>query len=134
MDLEEIEKTNSKYIVVKGYVQSGKTGFMIEATSFFLSKGFSIIHLLRDRVSDRKQFHSRLSQSIHSKIILKTDKIEDEPTVYLLLSNKKSMYHLWKLMEDSVIPYILFIDEVDYVDSCQTTKKYEIIKYIEQYS
>ena len=132
MDLEEIEKTNSKYIVVKGYVQSGKTGFMIEATSFFLSKGFSIIHLLRDRVSDRKQFHSRLSQSIHSKIILKTDKIEDEPTVYLLLSNKKSMYHLWKLMEDSVIPYILFIDEVDYVDSCQTTKKYEIIKYMKE--
>jgi hypothetical protein len=136
MEYPDLEKMSSKYILIKGQVQSGKTNFIINATSMFISKGFSIIHLLRDRLSDRKQLHTRLLQhKIRTKIILKKTEIDlTIPHIYLLLSNKKTMCSIWSTIKESTIPYILFIDEVDYVDSCQTTKKHDIIQEIKQHA
>jgi len=122
-----------KYTLIKGHVQSGKTNFMICASSLFISMGYSVVHLLRDRSSDRDQLYDRLTHfNKDLRVIKNTGTIGSKkvPQIYLALSNKSSVSKVFKIVSKSSFPYILFIDEVDYVDSgdSETVKKYEIIQ------
>jgi hypothetical protein len=135
-----VESLKDKYTVIKGHVQSGKTNFMICASALFVSMGYSVVHLLRDRTSDRDQIHGRLLrfQEDHNKAfgqtmrVIKTAgagaKSVDSPQIYLALCNKPSVTKVLSIVNASKRPYILFIDEVDFVDSGDATKKYEAIQ------
>ena len=135
-----VESLKDKYTVIKGHVQSGKTNFMICASALFVSMGYSVVHLLRDRTSDRDQIHGRLLrfQEDHNKAfgqtmrVIKTAgagaKSVDSPQIYLALCNKPSVTKVLSIVNASERPYILFIDEVDFVDSGDATKKYEAIQ------
>ena len=135
-----VESLKDKYTVIKGHVQSGKTNFMICASALFVSMGFSVVHLLRDRTSDRDQIHGRLLrfQEDHNKAfgqtmrVIKTAgagaKSVDSPQIYLALCNKPSVTKVLSIVNASKRPYVLFIDEVDFVDSGDATKKYEAIQ------
>jgi hypothetical protein len=117
--MESLKKT---YTIIKGHVQSGKTNFMICASALFALLGYDIVHLLRDRTSDRDQIQKRLLNFQENY-----KEFKPNSQIYLALSNKQSITKVFsKLNSDK--PYILFIDEVDFVDSGDTTKKYEIIQ------
>ena len=133
-----VESLKDKYTVIKGHVQSGKTNFMICASALFVSMGYSVVHLLRDRTSDRDQIHARLLnfQEDHNKAFGQTMRVigagakksTDLPQIYLALCNKPSVTKVLTIVNASERPYILFIDEVDFVDSGDATKKYEAIQ------
>lgn len=135
-----IESLKDKYTVIKGHVQSGKTNFMICASALFVSMGYSVVHLLRDRTSDRDQIHDRLLrfQEDHNKAfgqtmtVIKTAgagaKSVNQPRIYLSLCNNTSVAKVLSIVTASDRPYILFIDEVDFVDSGDATKKYKAIQ------
>ena len=113
---------------------------MICASALFVSMGYSVVHLLRDRTSDRDQIHGRLLrfQEDHNKAfgqtmrVIKTAgagaKSVDSPQIYLALCNKPSVTKVLSIVNASKRPYVLFIDEVDFVDSGDATKKYEAIQ------
>ena len=132
-----IDSLKKKYTVIKGHVQSGKTNFMICASALFVSMGYNVVHLLRDRTSDREQIYERLLhfQEDHNKAFGQTMRViktagagkSTFPQIYLALSNKPSVSKVMSIIK-SEIPYILFIDEVDFVDSGDSTKKYESIQ------
>jgi len=131
----ELEKINlkEKYILIKGHIQSGKTNFMICASALFISLGYSVVHLIRDRTSDREQLYERLINFNRDLHIIKnagTYGSNKVPQIYLALSNKSSVSKVFNIVNKSLFPYILFIDEVDYVDSSETkkVKKYDIIQ------
>ena len=111
----EIDNLKDKYTLIKGHVQSGKTNFMICASSLFVSLGYAVVHLLRDRISDRAQIHERFEK----------DKMAN---IHLALCNKKSILKVFTNVKDSKLQYILFIDEVDFVDSGNKTQKYDAIQ------
>ena len=135
-----VESLKDKYTVIKGHVQSGKTNFMICASALFVSMGYSVVHLLRDRTSDRDQIHARLLnfQEDHNKAFGQTMRVIKTagagaksvalPQIYLALCNKPSVTKVLTIVNASERPYILFIDEVDFVDSGDATKKYEAIQ------
>ena len=135
-----IESLKDKYTVIKGHVQSGKTNFMICASALFVSMGYSVVHLLRDRTSDRDQIHDRLLrfQEDHNKAfgqtmtVIKTAgagaKSVNQPRIYLSLCNNTSVTKVLSIVTASDRPYILFIDEVDCVDSGDATQKYKAIQ------
>ena len=123
-------------MVIKGHVQSGKTNFMICASALFVSMGYLVIHLLRNLVSDRDQIHDRLLcfQEDHNKAFNKNMRViktagagtkPDQPYIRLVLSNEPSITKVLSIIDR---PYILFIDEVDFVDSGDTTGKYKVIQ------
>jgi hypothetical protein len=123
----DIESIQHQYYIVKGHVQSGKTNFMVCASNWFLSK-LSIIILLRDRKSDRDQMYNRFKSFSDISIFKKIRKVET-PSIFLLLGNKSSVD---KALETIDTPYILFIDEVDYVDSGTKSKKCSLIQQLKQ--
>jgi Ni2+-binding GTPase involved in maturation of urease and hydrogenase len=49
--------------IVKGYVQSGKTNFIIQSSLSFLKENFSVIIIVRDRKSDREQLFRRFKNA-----------------------------------------------------------------------
>lgn len=113
---------------------------MICASALFVSMGFSVVHLLRDRTSDRDQIHARLLnfQEDHNKAFGQTMRVIKtagagaksiaSPQIYLALCNKPSVTKVLAIVKASERPYIFFIDEVDFVDSGDATKKYEAIQ------
>ena len=137
-----IESLKDKYTVIKGHVQSGKTNFMICASALFVSMGYNVIHLLRDRTSDRDQIHERLvhfqenyNKEFGQKMrVIKTagKGASENPQIYLTLCNKPSIDKVMSIITLSDRPYILFIDEVDFVDSGDATKKYEAIQQMKK--
>ena len=136
-----------RYITIKGHVQSGKTKFMICASSLFLKSGYSVIIILRNNKADQEQIHERLmlfakqmevaTKSASTFTICKTSRDEivigpDKPRIYLTLGNNSSTKKIMTELEGTHAPYILFIDEVDYVDSGEGSKKNEIIPLLKQ--
>lgn len=142
-----IDSLEKRYITVKGHIQSGKTKFMICASSLFLKSGYSVVILLRNNKADQEQLQERLlsfssqmgsvTGSASAFTICKTslDEIVIEatkPRIYLTLGNKSSAKKMLTELEKSHSPYILFIDEVDYVDSGEGSKKNEVIPLLKQ--
>ena len=146
-DLHKLDDTvdlKDRYITIKGFVQSGKTKLMITASSKFIIEGFSVVIVLRNNKADQEQIFERLAlfdKQIKRQIkrqffsICKTSsqKIEmtsDTPRIYLTLGNSSSTFKIMQKIKETNTPYVLFIDEVDFVDSGEGTKKNECIPYL----
>ena len=119
MDLSKIDINNlQKKYIVKGHVQSGKTNFIINASKIFLDLNYLIVIIVRDRKSDKEQLFNRLKTQIK--------KYSD---VYIVLGNVSSISKIEKKLDK---PYILFIDEVDFVDHNQKSQKYKCIQNVKE--
>lgn len=150
---EMFTSLKSRYMTVKGHIQSGKTKFMISASSLFLLAGYSVVIVLRNNKADQEQIHERLilfekemnkamSASTHTFKVCRTSSQavtvqQNKPRIYLTLGNGSSTMKMLKgLTEqaDTGKGIALFIDEVDFVDSCDGTRKGEVIPLLKQHS
>ena len=107
-----------KQYIVKGHVQSGKTNFIINTSKIFLDLNYLIVIIVRDRKSDKQQLFIRLKEQIK--------KYSD---IYIVLGNASSISKIEKKLDK---PYILFIDEVDFVDHNQKSQKYKSIQILKE--
>lgn len=150
---EMFTSLKGRYMTVKGHVQSGKTNFMISASSLFLLAGYSVVIVLRNNKADQEQIHERLilfekemnkamSASTHTFKVCRTSSQavtvqQNKPRIYLTLGNGSSTMKMLKgLTEqaDAGKGIALFIDEVDFVDSCDGTRKSEVIPLLKKHS
>ena len=149
---EMFTSLKGRYMTVKGHVQSGKTNFMISASSLFLLAGYSVVIVLRNNKADQEQIHERLilfekemnkamSASTHTFKVCRTSSQavtvqQNKPRIYLTLGNGSSTMKMLKgLAEaDAGKGIALFIDEVDFVDSCDGTRKSEVIPLLKKHS
>ena len=150
---EMFTSLKGRYMTVKGHIQSGKTKFMISASSLFLLAGYSVVIVLRNNKADQEQIHERLilfekemnkamSASTHTFKVCRTSSQavtvqQNKPRIYLTLGNGSSTMKMLKgLTEqaDAGKGIALFIDEVDFVDSCDGTRKSEVIPLLKKHS
>jgi hypothetical protein len=124
------EFLQNRYIAIKGYVQSGKTNFMIYSSLMFLSLGMDVVIVLRNSNSDLYQIYSRLDsfrkeldalfQRSFELSSTKKPKQSLQPQILLSLANGIA---LEKVLATITRNYVLFIDEADHVDSGTQTRK-----------
>ena len=144
--LGKIKSLKHRYITIKGLVQSGKTKFMLSASSLFILNGFSVVIILRNNKADQEQIFERLHlfenemkrqikrqffsicKTSTQRIVMETD----TPRIYLTLGNNSSTLKIMQKIQETNTPYVLFIDEVDFVDSGEGTRKNECIPYLKQ--
>jgi hypothetical protein len=132
-----------RLLLVKGHVQSGKTKFIISASMLCLLYNYSVVVIIRNQQADREQlyerfldFQQKFNKQFGSQIFPLhkiTKKIKKEGVKILLgLGNNASMQKII----DSTLPkkYILFVDEVDFIDSKELTKKNENLKILKENS
>jgi hypothetical protein len=146
-------RLKGRYMTVKGHVQSGKTKFMICASTLFLVCGYSVVIVLRNNKADQEQIHERLvlfekemnkaiSSSKRTFNVCRTSSQavtveQNKPRIYLTLGNSSSTLKMLKGLTEQVDMgkgIALFIDEVDFVDSCDGTHKSEVIPLLKQHS
>ena len=150
---EMFSSLKGRYLTVKGHIQSGKTNFMICASTLFLLSGYSVVIVLRNNKADQEQIHERLilfekemnkamSTSTRAFKVCRTSSQavtveQNKPRIYLTLGNGSSTLKMLKgLTEhtDTGKGIALFIDEVDFVDSCDGTRKSEVIPLLKKHS
>jgi hypothetical protein len=150
---EIFARLKGRYMTVKGHVQSGKTKFMICASTLFLICGYSVVIVLRNNKADQEQIHERLvlfekemnkamSSSKRTFNVCRTSSQavtvqQNKPRIYLTLGNGSSTLKMLKGLTEQVNTgkgITLFIDEVDFVDSCDGTRKSEVIPLLKQHS
>jgi hypothetical protein len=122
-----------QYFSVKGHIQSGKTSFMISLGNLFLHMGYNVVILLRNIDADREQIYSRFLdfykfyKDMNEKSVKNVNIIKKNPknlnvesnklSILFGISNDVNIFNINYFLKDSKNPYILFIDEVDFVDS-----------------
>lgn len=124
---ENIEDLQNRYILVKGNVQSGKTKFIICASMLSIFYDYSVVIIIRNQQADREQLYERIlnfqkeiGENFNVHKISK--KIKKEGNKILLgLGNSSSIQKIIDSVESK--KYILFVDEVDFIDSGDYTKK-----------
>jgi len=130
-----------QYIAVKGHIQSGKTKFITCVANFLMSIGISVVVILRNNKADCEQIYDRLRdfekdhnsrfgksfsiRKVQGKKIVKKEGAQ----IFLTLGNHTNINKIMKTFESS--SYVLFIDEVDSVDS-GCSKKSEAIDRIKK--
>ena len=145
-----LDHLKGRYMTIKGHVQSGKTKFMICASSLFLIAGYSVVIVLRNNKADQDQIHERLvlfekdmnraiSETKHFKVCRTSSQAvaveRNTPRIYLTLGNGSSTMKMLSGLTDKHDARIaLFIDEVDFVDSGDGTRKSEVIPLLKQHS
>jgi len=133
----------NKYFSVKGHIQSGKTSFMIYLGNLFLHIGYNVVILLRNIDADREQIYSRfvdfykkfdefelydeyknieMIKKVNSSNLKDFNDSNDSNDLNKLsilfgISNDVNICNINSFLKESNKPYILFIDEVDFVDS-----------------
>ena len=124
---EWLKTLENSYFIIKGHIQSGKTIFMICMSNFLMAFGFTVVILLRNADADREQIYTRLTnfQTSHNKRYRKSfvcnkvagPKLEkkNKAQLFICLGNESSVNHVLRVLTPK--KYVLFIDEVDYVDS-----------------
>jgi hypothetical protein len=150
---EMFSRLKDRYMTVKGHVQSGKTKFMICASTLFLIYGYSVVIVLRNNKADQEQIHERLvlfekemnqviSSSKRTFNVCRTSSQtvtvqQNKPRIYLTLGNGSSTLKMLKGLTEQANTgkgITLFIDEVDFVDSCDGTRKSEVIPLLKEHS
>lgn len=124
-----VRSLEKQYISVKGHVQSGKTNFMIFMSSLFMHIGFSVVIMLRNIDADREQIYNRITDFYKKNYKYDYDynivkKIKNDMNIksgstclFFGISNDVNINNINNALYFLDRPYILFIDEVDYVDS-----------------
>lgn len=147
----DILKFYEKYIIVKGFMQVGKTKFIISSAVWHILNGMSSIIVLRNYNGDKDQmirrvdeFNTELQQFLGEEFKDKfkieavcKDNIKvkylngEKPKIIVSIANKSPLKRINKLIEDNPETskkFILYMDEVDFIDSDGTDVQNELIK------
>lgn len=138
---------NGRHFLVKGYVQSGKTKYMIASALAYFSIGVSSIIVVRDSIGDKDQLSERIEQvqdslnetlKEYNRPLTDIVKIKEDfkscnfkdsfngmnPKIFVLLGNNTQVTALLNELKklDSAY-YTLFIDEADEVETSEASLK-----------
>ena len=148
---EDIMEFSEKYMIVKGFMQVGKSKFIISSSVWFMLNGMSSIIVLRNYNGDKDQLIRRISEYNHMlqeflgnelkgkfKIETVTDKniqIEhftdnNNPKIIVCIAHPTPLKKLNNIVENPKVTkkYALFLDEVDFIDSEGTCVQKELDK------
>lgn len=140
----ELTVFEDRYMIVKGYIQSGKTQFMISAAAFFALQGKHSVIVLRNSEDDKRQLSERVEQidrdlqahlgelmgqfdivAVDSKK-MKENCLQGTPKIFVCIGNANPLTKLNQVFDNSRKSFVTFIDEVDFVDSLNTEVKNQI--------
>lgn len=142
----EVTEVENKFVLCKGYVQMGKTQFMIANAFYFMRhKNLSTIIVLRNFCSDKRQISERIKDYIKTtEKYAEVNLVDENVNIGVINSEKfnknkfiegikkggqiipciankaalKKIYDcLYELPNEYQGKFILEIDEVDYIDS-----------------
>jgi hypothetical protein len=141
VNFQDIIEFSEKYMIVKGFMQVGKTNFIISTAIWFMINGMSSIIVLRNYNGDKDQFIRRVeeyndmlkkylgeSNLGESKFLIEcvVDNIKPShfssknPKIIVCIANVCPLKKLTSIIENNPSiskTYNLEIDEVDYIDS-----------------
>jgi len=142
-----------RQIIVKGYVQSGKTSFMLcSALKFMFGKShMSSVIILRDSISDLSQIKNRLrdmkenithflkcnnfTEEVYFEILDGNVSFEEyhaafngvNPKIFVILGNNSQIKKINKMIEKvNESKFALFIDEADSNDTGENQRKEQL--------
>lgn len=131
-----------RVVVVKGHIQSGKTQLMMYVSMFGPSiLEMNVIVVLRDKCADREQYYERMIHLLQaqnmSHIPVHKDvtraSTDTKGQIILCLSNIFRLNQVNTfLAKCAAKPYILLVDESDFVDSCNLIKKSPAMELLKQ--
>jgi hypothetical protein len=133
-------------VIVKGHVQSGKSIFMISASFNFIKCGLSVVIVLRNSEKDKMQIKSRLQKTTQKLYEWLPDEYKGQfvvkmlpdsfkeadlsgHTVYISIGNETQLKKYADTVDanpDLHEKFVLFVDEVDFVDSLNTAVKTQL--------
>jgi hypothetical protein len=144
-----VEEYEGRNIIIKGYIQSGKSQMIIGGAVKFFSKGFSSLIVLRNSTGDADQLNDRLLEKL---AMLKAslppkfkdfeftlvDKIteakvlnEGKPTICVAIGNDTPLQKYREILDkhpELRKKLVNFVDEVDIIDSDETNVRVELEK------
>ena len=122
--LFNVQRFEKKKIVVKGFVQSGKTNFIITAAAFFkLIGNKDIVIITRNFTDDEIQLQSRIDQFVSD---MRQSTIDSQGKYFINIGNASSLKRLNTQLKGK--EYVLFIDEVDFIDNIGTLTNLQLEK------
>jgi len=121
------------FTLVKGYVQSGKTQFILNQSIQNLEQNLSTFIIVRNIKGDLIQLANRFTKiNVKIKKIDKNTTIPNEPTIFILLANYKQL-KLASLLIQKGLKFSLIIDEIDYLDNIiSKAQRQEFLSLIKQ--
>jgi hypothetical protein len=133
-----------EYTLVKGFVQSGKSFFIIYQSIIHCLSGYTTIILLRNKLGDVEQLKYRFNEILEKynlQIKVKTPnsimfKVKDYGNIILTLGNSVQLNKVYNTIVkyDLQGKYVFMIDEVDYLDSESGDKKSDLINQLKLFS
>jgi hypothetical protein len=142
-----VHSFKGRTIIVKGHMQSGKTGFMLTGAAHHLASGLSVVICLRNSNKDKNQIIARLNSFVERMnaffpekfknqfkiVVLGDDPSETKmlagPTLYVSIGNSTPLKKYAEIIDANDVlkgKFTMFIDEVDLVDSLDTDVQNEL--------
>jgi len=130
----EFESFKNKNIIVKGFVQSGKTNFIISTSALFNIIGNkNIVIITRNSTDDELQLKNRLNYFDNEMKNISVEFINEKiKSVFIDIGHPRRIKNLLKTLSKTQKEYVLFIDEVDFMDSIDTKTTEQLSKLKEK--
>ena len=147
---KDIIEFSEKYMIIKGFMQVGKTNFIISAAVWFMLNGMSSVIVLRNCNSDKdqiirrvKEYNARIQAFLgdnHSnKFVVEAvsnGEIKPKhftgkhPVIAVVIANTSPLKKINNMIENTGASkkFALFLDEVDFIDSNGTGVQKELDK------
>ena len=146
---KDIIEFSEKYTIVKGFMQVGKTNFIISAAVWFMLNGMSSVIVLRNCNSDKdqlirriKEYNTRiqafLGDDFSNKFVVKSvsngeikpKHFTKDPVIVVVIANTSPLKKINNMIENTGASkkFALFLDEVDFIDSNGTGVQKELDK------
>lgn len=145
VDFVDVLEFEERYIIVKGFMQVGKTKFIISAAVWFLLQGKSSIVIVRNFNGDKSQLEKRVKDfnnalqkflgqhkgkfgifAVSGNKIKPSNLDGTNPRIIVCIGNETPLKKVTEIVESDPKynkKYVTFIDEVDYVYSDSTLVK-----------
>ena len=131
-NLNMIKRFRDKKVVVKGFVQSGKTNFIITASCLFNFLGNkNIVIIIRNSTDDELQLKTRMNyfnEEIKIALEAEGDFFSKSKNIFIEIGNSARIKKLSDKLKRLRKEYVLFVDEVDFMDSVDTKTTNELTK------
>jgi hypothetical protein len=147
---KDIIEFSEKYTIVKGFMQVGKTNFIISAAVWFMLNGMSSVIVLRNCNSDKdqlirrvKEYNKRIQaflgdnhsnkfvvEAVSNGEIKPNHFTGKDPVIAVVIANTKPLKKINNMIENTGASkkIALFLDEVDFIDSAGTGVQKELDK------
>ena len=148
---KDIIEFSEKYMIIKGFMQVGKTNFIISAAVWFMLNGMSSVIILRNCNSDKdqlvrrvKEYNARIQaflgdnhsnkfviEAVSNGEITKKHFTGKHPVIVVGIANTKPLKKINNIIENNKKAskkFALFLDEVDFIDSNGTGVQKELDK------